>query len=255
MSTIDIKLPGKLQEQLALPRCADIRVPKPKLPEIRLPTGGSLKGVADLSKGIPSDCSLNFNLIVQLGPILANLKCLVGVLRLVKPLTDVVGSLGPPPDPIKLPKAIGEFLEAAKDLAPCLLAPTPAAMLPFVKDILLLVLRLLGCLLQALESTAKLLGRLELRIASARASGNTALLESLECAKENAITSAQGAMQGIEPIAILLDLAGPFMGIAGVEPIKLPSLASPEDAAALNEAIAGLRQVVVALRTIVDALP
>jgi hypothetical protein len=255
VTTIDIPIPDAVREQLAMPRCVDIRVPKPKLPQLRLPTGGSIKGVADLTKGIPSDCSLNFSLALQVAPIMASIECLVKVLKLIKPLIDVVGSLGPPPDPIKLPKAIKDFLDAAVELAPCLLVPTPAVMLPFVKDILQLIIKLLGCVLQQLESIAKLIGRLELRIASARSSGNTALLDSLECARENAVTSAQSAMQGIEPVAVLLELAGPFMGIAGVDPIVLPGLASPEDAAALNDIITTLRQIVDALQAVVDALP
>lgn len=255
MTTIDIPIPDAVRQQLAMPRCVDVRLPKPKIPQLRLPTGGSLKGVADLSKGIPSDCSLNFSLALQVAPIMASIECLVKVLKLIKPLIDVVEGLKELPNPSKVIGAIPAFLDAAKELAPCLLVPTPAVMLPFVKDILALIIKLLGCLLQQLESVAKLMGRLELRIASARSSGNTALLDSLECARENAINSAGAAMQGIEPVAVLLELAGPFMGIAGVDPIVLPSLASPEDAAALNDVIATLRSIVDALQAVVDALP
>jgi hypothetical protein len=43
MSKIDVRLPDAIQEQLALPRCADIRLPQARLPQIRLPTGGASK--------------------------------------------------------------------------------------------------------------------------------------------------------------------------------------------------------------------
>ena len=95
MTTIDIKLPKRLEDQLTMPPCVDFRLPKPTLPELTLPTGGTLKGIADLTKGVPSDCSLNFNLIIQLAPILASMQCLFEVLKL----------LG----------ALKKFFEAAKD--------------------------------------------------------------------------------------------------------------------------------------------
>jgi len=143
MTTIDIPIPDAVRQQLAMPRCVDVRLPKPKIPQLRLPTGGSLKGVADLSKGIPSDCSLNFSLALQVAPIMASIECLVKVLKLIKPLIDVVEGLKELPNPSKVIGAIPAFLDAAKELAPCLLVPTPAVMLPFVKDILALIIKLL----------------------------------------------------------------------------------------------------------------
>jgi len=39
------------------------------------------------------------------------------------------------------------FAKAAADLAPCLLVPTPANLIPFLRDILCLILKLLHCFL------------------------------------------------------------------------------------------------------------
>ncbi len=254
MTTLDVKLPEAIQSQLALPRCLDISIKKPKLPEIRLPTGGSIKGIADLTRGIPSDCSLNINLAVQLAPIMASIECLVKVLALISPLIDVVKGLAPI-DPIKLGKAIPKFLEAAKELAPCLLVPTPVNMLPFVADILRLVIALLKCLVQQLRSIISLIGGLELKIATARSQGNEELLSTLNCARANADAALASTMMGLEPIGVILELAGPFLGIAGVDPIKLPAAAGAEDMEKLNETLTQLEDFLATLQLIADALP
>jgi hypothetical protein len=255
MSRIDIPLPPEIQAQLSIPRCADLSIPKPVLPQIRLPTGGSIKGVADLTRGIPSDCSLNFTLALQLAPIMASIECLVKLLGLVKPLTDLVEGMKELPNPSKVIGAVPAFLEAAKALAPCLLVPTPAAMIPFVKDILMLIVALLRCLIGQLRSIVELLDGLSLQIAGASAAGNTDLLATLECAKGNAETAAQGALQGIEPIKVLLELAGPFIGIAGVGPIAIPPLGAGSDLAALKDVLGTLQDVVDTIHAIAEPLP
>ena len=63
--------------------------------KIELPMGGSLKAFTDISKGIPTDCSMVFNLMVQLAPMLASIECLVRVLKLLAPLIEVIK--GAPP--------------------------------------------------------------------------------------------------------------------------------------------------------------
>ncbi|CAB3778766.1 hypothetical protein LMG28614_00722 [Paraburkholderia ultramafica] len=255
MADIDIKLPDAIQQQLAIPLCVDLRLPKPTLPQIRLPTGGTIQGIADLTKGIPSDCSLNFSLALQLAPIMGSIECIVKVLALITPLIDVVKGLGPPPDGPKLLKAIPEFLKAADAMKRCLLVPTPFAMFPFVKDILALIIAMLRCLVQQLRSIIKTLGELELSIAAATRAGNTQLLSALQCARENQQTALESTMQGVEPVKVLLTLARPFLDIAQVPDITIPPLAPTADLTALTGTLNTLQSVLQTLQAIVDTLP
>jgi hypothetical protein len=250
--TIDVELPPALAKLVEKPVC--IPMPKVGKAELTLPSGGKLKGVVDITKGIPDDCSLNFSLVLQLAPFMASIECLVKVLKLIKPLIDVVKSLGPPPDPVKLPKAIKDFLDAAKDLAPCLLIPTPANMVPFVRDILLLIIKLLKCLTQQLKSIVNLMGGLALQISSAQSEGNADLLATLQCAQEDAQASAAHMMSSFEPILVLLSLAEPFLGIAGVNPIKTPQLGSDTDLQALQSSVDTLDELGKTLQLVADGL-
>lgn len=253
MPTIDLTLPEAIRKQLEMPRCIDVQFKKPRIPEIRLPTGGSIKGIADLTRGIPSDCALNFSLVMQVAPIMASIECLVKVLALIAPLIDIVKGLTG--DPAKLVTAVPKFLQAAEALAPCLLVPTPASMLPFVGDILRLIIALLRCVVQNVRSVLNLIGGLELKMSAAAASGNDALFDSLACARANADAAMDSAMTGIEPIKMILDLASPFLGIAGVDPITIPALAGAGDLEKVNDTLTTLEELLATLQLIADALP
>src|SRR5947209_805152 len=98
MPNLDIKVSADLQEMFDLPSGADLSLPKPKPLKVQLPGGGTLKAFSDLSKGIPTDCAMTFSLLMQLGPFLASIECLVKVLKLIHPLIEVIKAL---PDPIK----------------------------------------------------------------------------------------------------------------------------------------------------------
>src|SRR5262245_39381898 len=254
MAEIDIPLKPDVRALLDIPECKFIRLPLPSPTKVQLPTGASLKAFTDISKGIPTDCSLSFNLLLPLAPLLASMECLVKILKLIKPLIDVVGSLGPPADPIKLPKAIVDFGKAAADLAPCLLIPTPANMIPFIRDLLCLILKMLQCFIGELRTVVGLMSGLTLQLNLAQASGNIELQQSLECAQENAALSAQPLTSAIEPLGVILDLVGPLMGIAGVQPIKLPQIGSDTDLEALNSAIEALQTVASTIQVAADAL-
>lgn len=250
---IKVPLPAHLEKLLAEPIC--VKLPAPGKAEIQLPTGGKIKGVVDITKGIPDDCSLNFSLVLQLAPLLASIDCLVKVLKLIKPLIDVVNSLGPPPDPIKLPEAIIEFGKAVEPLLPCLAIPTPVIMIPFVRDILLLIVKLLSCLVGQLKTILAVMGGLALQIGSAQAAGNSELLAALQCAQDNANASAQHMMSAIDPVLVLLSLAEPFLGIAGVDPIKTPAIDSAEDIEGLTTVVTTLEDLVKVLQLVVDTPP
>lgn len=249
---VEVPLPASLKKVLERPIC--IPLPRPGKAEIHLPTGGTLKGVVDITKGIPDDCSLNFSLILQLAPLMASIECLVKVLKLIKPLIDVVKGLGPPPDLIKLGQAIPEFLEAAEELLPCLAVPTPVVMIPFVRDVLLLIIKLLNCIVGQLKSILAVMGGLALQISSAQAEGNSELMAALQCAQDNASASAQHTMSAIEPVLVILSLAEPFLGIAGVDPIKTPTIGSAEDIEGLQKVVDTLDELMKVLQLVADGL-
>jgi hypothetical protein len=254
MPSLDIEVDADLNGLFELPQCIDLSLPKAGALSVQLPTGGALKAFADISKGIPTDCSMTFSLMLQIAPLLASMECLLKILKLIKPLIDVVGSLGPPPDPIKLPKAIVEFMKAAEAIIPCLLIPTPAALLPFVRDLLCLILKVLNCFLSQIKSIMKIMGPLSLQLSAARAEGNDALVATLECAQQNVQTQAGQIMNSLGPVGVLLDLAGPVFGIVGVQPIQLPALGSASDMAALNSVVSSVQSVVATIQIVVDAL-
>lgn len=247
MPDFDIPISADLNKTLGLPPAEEIKLPAPDPLKIQLPTGFQISALTDLSKGIPNDCSMTFNLMLQLAPLLGAMECIVKMLKLLKPLIDVVDGLPAPPV-----KAIQEFAKAAVDLAPCLLIPTPANMIPFVRDILCLILKMLKCLLGQLKTLIGIMSGLELRLGAA--AGNPELTQLIECAQDNAQTSGQHMMQAIEPIKLLLEMAGPLLGIAGVEPIKFPAMGSESDLESLQNTVQTLQGVVGTIQIVVDTL-
>jgi hypothetical protein len=254
MPTIDIPISADLQALLDLPPCDELKLPAPSPLKITLPTGGSLQAFTDISKGIPTDCSMIFNLMVQIAPFLAATECLFKLLALIGPLVDVVKGIGPPPDPIKLGKAIPKFLKAAADLAPCLLVTTGAPLIPFLRDLLCLIIKALKCFLGQMTSLLRLMKSISNQLSLARAAGNAELLRTLQCASDNANTSAEHLVKSIEPVGAILKLASPLMSIAGVGPIEFPELGEATDLESLEQMVKTLQGVVGALQVAVDAL-
>ena len=257
MPTLDVPLPDALTEALAEPRCVDLSLPKPGFPELRLPTGGTIKGIADITRGIPTDCSMNASLALQIAPIMASMECLLKVLKFIGVLVSVFKELSSG-NAFAIPAGLGKIAEAGADLAECLeMVISPA--IPFaqlVKDLILLIVKMLKCMVQALKSVVEVLDGLEFEFASAAQNGNDARMAQLECAKENAMASADGVMQSIDPIATILELAGPFFAMMpGAPTIQLPTLASAESIDDLKEALITLEDVILVLEGIAEAIP
>jgi len=250
MPNIDITVDADLKQAFQIPSCQELSLPNPGPLKVQLPTGGTIQAFADISKGIPTDCALTFSLMIQIAPFLAATECLLKVLKLLKPLIDIIQGLpGIPPV-----KAIQEFAKAAVDLAPCLLVPTPASILPFIKDLLCLILKVLRCFLSQLKSLRRIMGPLSLQLQAAQADGNSELVSTLQCAQQNAQTQAAQLMNSLLPVGVLLDLAGPLFGIAGVQPIQLPALGSASDLQALDSAEQSIQSVVATIQIVTDAL-
>lgn len=245
---IDIPVSDELQKLMAAPKCLDLSLPAPQKLKITLPSGGSLTALQDIGKSIPTDCSLTFSLLLQIMPLMASMECVLKILKLLKPLSDAVTS--PPPGP----GLIKEIVEAVADLAPCFLSITPAGMIPFVRDILCLILALLRCLIGQMKTIADIMGGLTISLKSAEDAGNQDLVATLKCAQENSMTSLQHLMNGFGPVAIILDLMAPMMSIAGVGAIKLPAMGDASSAEGLSKTMETLQGVVDTIQGVVDTL-
>lgn len=252
MVSIDIPVSADLQKALDLPPCEALRLPMPEPLKITLPTGGSIQALADLSKGVPSDCSLTFSLMLQISPFLAAIDCPLKMLKLLKPLVDIITGLSKVPPSPPGPDVIKEFTDAALALAPCFLAATPAPWIPFICDLLKLIRALLGCLIDSMETLVRLFSGLSLQLAAA--ADNPDLLAQLQCAQDNANASAQSMMQAIEPISAVLSLASPLFALVGVEAITLAPPGGEDAAASLEPTIQTLKDVVAAIDAVTDTL-
>jgi hypothetical protein len=250
LAQIDIELPENLQQFLEQPRCLDLKLPEPGSVSLKLPSGGTIQGIGDITQGIPTDCSLSFSLLLQLGPLLGSLDCFVKVLKLIEPLIDVIKGLPFPPV-----EAIKKFAEAAPPVAECALAFTPQGGLPlFIKDILCVVIKILKCLVEQFKSIAAVMGSIALQIEQAQLDGNQELLDNLECAEQNAATSAAASTKAIEPIVVILELVAPLVEIAQVGPIEIPTFGSAQDVDQINDMITVVEDFVDTLQQLADAL-
>lgn len=248
MAQVDIPVPESLRKALSAPVCLDLSLPKPKKLKVTLPSGAALTSLANIGQNVPNDCSLTFSLMMQVMPMMASMECVLKILKLLKPLSEAVTS--PPPTP----KLIKDIAQAVEELAPCLLMLTPAGMIPFVRDVLCLILKVLNCLIGQLKTIGNLLGGLAITLKDARASNNTELAATVECAQQNAMTAMGHLMQGLGPIEAIMELAAPFMSIAGVAEIKLPAIGSAADVEGLNRVVGQLGGVVETVQQIVDSL-
>jgi len=249
--TIDVPLPDSLQSFLAQPVC--VTLPPPANVKINLPMGGTLQGMADVTKSIPDDCTLSFSLVLQLQPFLANLDCLLKIVKVLEPLISVVTGLSKP-DPFAVAEAMKKLTDAVPPLIECFAKFTGLGVPLFVKDLLCLIIKLLGCVVGQLRTIVGFLGGLSIQIADAQAAGNTELLAALECAQQGANASAAHMLTAIDPLAALLALAEPLLSMLGVGPFEIPALAAPEDLEQMEQAISALDQVVQTMQLVADGL-
>jgi hypothetical protein len=248
MANIDIPVSPKLKELLETPKCLDLTLPKAKVPSLKLPTGSTMKGLADVSKAIPTDCSVTFSLLLQIGPILASMDCLLKILKALGAIIDLVTN--PPPTPGKIKKV----LDAVANFGPCLAIPTGANLPFFIRDLLCLILKILKCAVDSLGSIAKIMQGLTLSLDTAAQEGNEDLIATLKCAQQNAQAQADSVLTSIEPLAVLLELASPVMDMAKVPPISFTAPGGAEGAEAIMSVVTVLQGVVEILETATDAL-
>jgi hypothetical protein len=245
MPTIDIPLPDELTQALAPPVCLNLQLPKPHVPSLTLPIGGTLQGIADFTHGMPTDCSMNLSLMLQIGPFMASMQCLLSILQFFGDLAN--------PGPGGLIQAISDGVKA---LTTCIDAVLPSGLFCFVRDLLLLIARMLSCTVQALESILAIMGGLQLQIVDAQASGNAELLAALTCAQQNAAIAAGGAMQALQPVTVLLTLAAPFMKITGTNlNVTIPGPVPANDLQAMETMLQTLGTVAQVIEEVAQAIP
>jgi len=194
---------------------------------IGLPTGGKLEASPTLQT-LPAECSAAANLQAQLAPWLASMSCQLLILKLLKPLIEIVRGLPTPPV-----QPVLEFLKVAEELAPCMLVPTPGAVLPFARELLCLVIQNLNCLRQNLNAAEKLL---------AAGPGSVAASE------------VRSVLDSYQPTVGLLELAAGIFGLAGLTVPNAPQLADGTDAAALKADQATITSFIADLQVAADAL-
>ena len=255
MARIDIPLDPAISEALNPPEPRVLKIPFLDEPQqIRLPGGATLPCVTNIPEKIPDDCARAFSLNLMLQPFLGNFKCLFDILSLLAPLIEIIGVLTKG----KLPSlsVLEDFGKAAAAVTECVAQfTTPAGLALFIIDILDLILKILNCVIDALKSALSVLEGVGLDLIKAQDTGNLELIAALECAQQNAMSSAQASLTAIEPLSLILGLISPIMEIVGADPIEIPTLGHPESAEALGEVVEVLEKVVDTITTIRNAIP
>jgi len=228
---LDIKLPDDLLRRLQPPTCDDIKIPQPEKLSICLPFGGSFQGIVDVTKAIPDDCSLTFSILLQLPPLMASLGCFIKLLKLAQPLMDFANAVT---NPTKLANVLPELITALQEIIGCFTS-IATGVPKFVRDMLHMIAKLLKCIAQQLKSIAELMSGLEISIQAAQAQGNKALMDQLNCAKDNAKAQADAALGSMDMIAAVLAVAEPLLSLAGVS-LSIPAIGSAEDSFAVEKA-------------------
>lgn len=229
-----------------VPGCVEIPQAGADL-SIQLPYGASLTAFRDFSKGVSDDCALINNLLLQLAPMLGSMACLV---KILKTLESVKGWLESATDPVSLVSGIGDVVESLSDLAPCFLAVTPAGIAPFIRDILLAIIKLLKCVIQSVTSVLDFKAGLDFNAAE----GNPVMLAQLECADANADETMQHSLAALGPIGPLIDLVAPLLEIVGLE-LETPQMDEIMGMEDVSEAIAEIEAMVLKIEDVVEMLP
>jgi len=224
-----------------------IEVPKAEPLSVTLPFGGKLQSMINIADGPPSDCAVAHSLMLQVTPMMASMTCLLHVLKVISGLKKTVESAF---------VETGDLIAAIDDMMDCLgivLGPIPLCSM--IKDILMLIIAYLNCMIEAVESILNFQVGIDLNAAQ----GNPVMLAQLECAQANAQNALEGtmnAMVGLEPIFELINTA---LSIIGEDPIGVPDLSAETPSLAEladgQDPLEPVKTVVDTLETIASALP
>ncbi len=192
--------------------------PSGSLAAIQVPTGATLVGFNNPNPPA-SECSAIINLQTQLAPLIASMSCQFRVMKLLKPLIEIIKAL---PNPGV--QAIQEFTAAAEGLVPCLQMTAPGGILPFVRELLCLEIRSLHCFLRNLENV------------------------------QAGLQPARDVLDSYPPVVAALNLAAEHFQIAGLTPPQAPALGQGTDPASLKADHEAVAAFTASLQTAVDVL-
>lgn len=232
---------------------ASVEVPCVKLPElpdipvISLLGGAKLSALLDFSKGMPDNCSVHFNLLAQLQPVLAALVPLLNILCVIQALAKFASN----------PLVNGpDLLASIEKVAGMFITLTPPGIAIIIVDILRLIIGFLNCFIDILKSNLSFQADIGLSAELAEKEfdvPNLALEASIECAQVNAGISMDQAMATLSPLEPLLDIVNSIAGIAGLE-LALPSLDVSAGADSL-QVVEDLEAAIESIEAVIDALP
>ena len=218
-----------------------------RIPAIPLPTGGELKGVADFAAGVPTNCKIDIILLIQLGPLLGAMGC---ILKILEVLGNIIDFAKAAPDPFKMAEKVGALVKSFEELSGCIPALAPINFVLMIKAILELIINILSCLVDSLASIVEF----QVSLDFSSAEGNPALLAALECAQRNADTSMSNLMNSMGPIETVMKVVGGVAKLAQLD-IALPDLSALGQAADAAQAVQQLKQSVDALKAVIQSLP
>ncbi len=207
--TVDVDLPT-------------ITIPCPKLPEVgSLPSipllgGAELKAFLDFASGPATDCKLSFNLLIQLGPVLANMACLMKVLAVFGALSDFISAV---PDPFKLAQVVPKTLKTIADVLTCFPPLAIANLIMMIIAIIELIIKFLKCLIEQIMSIINILDNIHIDIAF----GNKPLLDALNCQQGSAMNAFAALMLAIEALLPIIKIIMMLAGMAGGG-VQLPAM-------------------------------
>jgi hypothetical protein len=218
---------------------------------ITLPFGGEMKAIRDLSQGIPDDCAMTFNLLVQLQPLLGGIGCLLKILDTLSTMQKFFGST----TPFEMVDNAVEVAEKLGELAvDCLPPAIYFSLMCMVADILKLIIKVLSCLIEFLDSINSFNAMIDFDTAQ----GNPALLEILDCAQSNSQLTLEHLLAALGPLKSIFAAIEPVIGfvpdLADLS-IELPSFEDISPDANLSEVTDKLKEAVDTLEKVVDAIP
>ncbi|HVZ40992.1 MAG TPA: hypothetical protein VHI13_17050 [Candidatus Kapabacteria bacterium] len=216
------------------------------LPSIPLPGGAEIKALQSFADSIPTDCSLNFNIMLQLGPLLGSMACLLKILKVVGLLGEFFGAFVPIPNLPKAASAAANIVPAIADLATCIPALAIIRIVEMIKAIIQIIIKIIKCVIDQIMSIVNILSHIDISIAF----GNPALDSALNCQKDNAQTTLESIMALIEALMPIIMMIETVASIAGITLDPLPDLKAmvnmndPEGTvASLQGAIATFQQI------------